>query len=142
MKDKRKSKRLAKIRAAWRSYNKEIKKVKVYDKENVIKTYSKFEEVMRTDDSLVGKTNKAKVKYLVDLAQYQTDYKTARRYLKKFKDTSKDYEEQLEAVRAMHTHELYDLHKAEIEAFKTAQRNAGMSNRDVAEAVSTNFFGS
>lgn len=145
MTDKRKSKRLAKIRAAWRSYSKQIKQIpasQLYDKENIISTYREFEEIMRYDSSLAGKTNKAKVKSLIDLAKYQTNYRTARRFASQFRDESVSYDLQVEQVRQMHTHDLYNMHKDEIEAFKEDLMKQGFSNKEIAEAVSQYYFGS
>lgn len=141
--DKRKSKRLAKIRAAWRNYKKEISKVKIIvNTENIITSYSEFESTMKYDEDLAHKTNKAKIKQLVDSVKYDTPYNTARRWVKLHRDESMTYEEQLEKSRRMHTHEFYDAHRDEIEDYKKELKKKGYKNNQIAKMVSQYYYGS
>lgn len=140
---------------AWNAYQNWLKvnNKLIKDQGNVIQSFSRFELTMKADKSLQGLSIQKRLIKLTNDLKYRTNYKTAKRILKVFKE-SPEYQnlspeaarakmaEDFESIRQMTTRQLYDLHKDSIEAYKEELMKQNLSKREIAKMVSQYYFGS
>lgn len=156
---KKLSKKTRKMNGYYAQYKKLIKehpealkysagKVKGQDKE--IMDHAKFNEIW---NDLSG-TSKQKWKKIKESVLYESNYNTARGFFKVIekdnaeykkmnkKDRAKYRKQKITELRKMHSWDIYEEYKDQIEAEKERLRELNKTNKEINDYISMNYFGS